>query len=87
MRNAWFDSGYICVSSRRASWTNSSHFLREGGALDPQVDSCFFPANMAEEEVTALVVYGSGMHSYGFAGEIALRAVFPMIAARSACTR
>ena len=58
VRNAWLDSGYtFCVSSRRASWTNSSHFLREGGTLDPQVDSCFHPANMAEEEVAALVVY------------------------------
>ena len=57
VRNAWFDSGYIfCVSSRRASCTNSSHFLSEGGTLDPQVDSCF-SANMAEEEVAALVVY------------------------------
>ena len=33
------------------------YFLREGGTLDPQVDSCFFPANMAEEEVAAFVVY------------------------------
>ena len=47
----------FCVSSRRASWTSSSHFQREGGTLDPQVDSCFFLANMAEEEVAALVFY------------------------------
>ena len=32
------------------------------------------PANMAEEEVAALVVNGSGMHSIGFAGISALRA-------------
>ena len=85
VRNAWFDSGYIsCVSSRTASWTNSSHFLREGGTLDPQVDSCFFPANMAEEgSGRARRLHGSGMQSTCFAP----RAVFPMIAARSACTR
>ena len=65
-----------------------SHFLREGGTLDPQDDSCFFPANIAEEEVAALVVNnGSGMHSTGFAGRSAPRAVFPTIAAKSACTR
>ena len=72
MRNAWFDSGYIfCVSSRMASWTNFSHFLREGGTL----------------EAALVVNNGSGMHSSGFAGKSAPRAVFPMIAARSACTR
>ena len=41
--HAWFDSGYIfCVSSRRALWEDFLYFLREGGTLDPQVDSCFF---------------------------------------------
>ena len=83
LRNAWFDSEYIlCVSSRMASWTNFSRFPREGGTLDPQVDSCFFLANMAEEEVAALVVNnGNGMHPTGFAGKFAPRAVFPTIAA------
>ena len=42
-----------------------SQFLREGGTPDPEVDSCFSPCNMAEEEVAALVVNGSGMHSTG----------------------
>ena len=32
-------------------------------------------------------LHGSGMHSAGFAGEIAPRAVFPTIAAMMACTR
>ena len=70
-----------------ASWTNFPHFLREGGTLDPQVDSSFFPASMAEEEVAALVVdSGSGMHSSGFAGKSAPHAQFPAIAEMSACT-
>ena len=32
-------------------------------------------------------LHGSGMHSAGFAGEIAPRAVLPTIAAMTACTR
>ena len=32
-------------------------------------------------------LHGSGMHSAGFAGESAPRAVFPTIAAMAACTR
>ena len=79
--HAWSDSLYIfCVNSRRALWEDFSYFLRGGGTLDPQVDSRFLPDYMAEED-------GSGMHYAGFAGEIAPRAVFPTIAAMTACTR
>ena len=41
------------------------------------------PANMAPEEGAALVVNGSGMHSTGFAGMDAPRAVFPMFVGSS----
>ena len=86
VRNAWSDSGYIfCVSSRRASWTNSSHFLREGGTLDPQVDSCF-SANMAEEEVAAVVVYLACIPLVLLV-KLHLALCSPTIAAKSACTR
>ena len=61
-----------------------SHFLPEGGTLDPILVSL---CKHGRRGSGALVVNnGSGMHFPGVAGKDAPRAVFPAIAARSACT-
>jgi len=55
----------------------------QGSVYSPHTFCPFIPANMAEEEVAALVVdNGSGMCKAGFAGDDAPRAVFPSIVGR-----
>ena len=55
----------------------------QGSVYNPHTFCPFIPANMAEEEVAALVVdNGSGMCKAGFAGDDAPRAVFPSIVGR-----
>merc|ERR1719284_116966 len=57
--------------------------MAQGSVYSPHTFFPFIPANMAEEEVAALVVdNGSGMCKAGFAGDDAPRAVFPSIVGR-----
>ena len=88
--NAWFDSGYILrVSLRRLMDDFHAISTCLGGLwILRSILVSSLPANLAEEEVAALVVnFGSGMLSTGFASISAPHTVFPMIAGRSACTR
>ena len=86
--HAWFDSGCtFCVSLRRALW-NISHIFYV------KVELCILRLILVSSckhgrrgSGRFRRLHGGGMHSAGFAGEIALRAVFPTIAAMTACTR
>ena len=77
----------FCVSSRRASWTNSHIFYVKVELWiiwSILVSSCKHGRRGSGRFRRQ---HGIGMLSTGFAGEIAPRAVFPTIAARTACTR
>ena len=56
--------------------------------LDHLVYSCFFLQTWPKRKWSlSSSTSGSGMHSAGFAGEIAPRAALPTIPSRTACTR
>ena len=68
-----FSLNFVCCAT--------NHY--QGSIYSPHTFCPFIPANMAEEEVAALVVdNGSGMCKAGFAGDDAPRAVFPSIVGR-----
>ena len=69
-----FSLNFVCCAT--------NHY--QGSVYSPHSFCPFIPANMAEDEVAALVVdNGSGMCKAGFAGDDAPRAVFlPIVDAR-----